>query len=137
MKTITVILTTAVFLALLPALSGIVTAQPLINSAGGGCNASMHPFVLAQSDSGPNFDLNHCQWECRMRYGLEPTGPGGGGGGGGMNSIIDDGNGAYELHQSSATYNQYAACLADCTRQFWTDFDKKTGEIKKTPSTRP
>jgi len=63
-----------------------------------------------------------------MRYGLEPSGLGGAGG---IHSETEDGNGAYETHQSSATYNQYAACIADCNRKFWQEFDKKTNEIGK------
>ena len=126
MKTLTVILTIAVFVALSAALSGIVAAQPPGNPAGAGCKAPL-PFLLAQSDYGGEFDLNYCQRECRMRFGFEPTGAGGVG----AHSETEDGNGAYELHQSSGTYNQYAACIADCNRKFWEEFDKKTGEVGK------
>ena len=127
------VLAITTFFLLLLALSGIVAAQPPINSAGVGCRTTL-PFLLAQSDYGGDFDLSYCQWECRMRFGFEPTGNGGGGG---LQSETEDGNGAYETHQSSGTYNQYAACIADCQRKFWADFDKTTGNIGKTPSTRP
>lgn len=128
MKVLPIILVIAASFALSATLSGIVAAQPLINPAGVGCNAT-HPFLLAQSDYGGEFDLNYCQWECRMRYGLEPSGLGGASG---IQSDTEDGNGAYESHQSSGTYNQYAACIADCNRTFWQEFDKKTREIGKT-----
>ncbi len=124
MKILQIILVIAVFSALSLGLSGIVAAQPLINPPGTGCNASKIPFMLAQTDYGGPFDLNYCQWECRMRYGLEPSGLGGAGG---IHSDTKDDNGAYESHQSSATYNQYAACIADCNRTFWQEFDKNTG----------
>jgi hypothetical protein len=127
MKTLTVILTIAVFSALSLGLSGIVAAQPLINPEGVGCNAAKRMFMLAQSDYGGPFDLNYCQWECRMRFGFEPSGSGGAN----HQSETEDGNGAYELHQSSGTYNQYAACIADCNRTFWQEFDKNTGETGK------
>lgn len=128
MKMLQVILVIAAFFALSSAFSGIVSAQPLINPPGTGCNAPKLPFMLAQSDYGGEFDLNYCQFECRMRYGFEPSGSGGAG----RQSETEDGNGAYELHQSSGTYNQYAACIAGCNRKFWEEFDKKTREIGKT-----
>lgn len=124
MKTLRLMLTIAVFLALSPVLSGSVTAQPPIIAAGGVCLASPHPFMLAQTDYGGDFDLNYCQWECRMRYGLEPTG-------GGIYSDTEDRNRAYELQQGAPTYLPYAAYIADCQRKFWSEFDKKTGEIGK------
>jgi len=129
MKTLTMILTITIFFLLFPALSGIAPAQPAINPADGGCRASTRSFILAQSDYGGEFDLNYCQWECRMRFGYEPTGSGIGGG---MHSDIGDSSGAYGLHQSSGTFNAYAACIADCNRKFWEEFEKKTGQIGKT-----
>jgi hypothetical protein len=125
MKILQVIMIIAVFLALSQALSGIVVAQPPIDPASMGCNAKL-PLLLAQTDYGGEFDLDYCQRECRMRYGLEPTG-----GGPGPFSDTENSKGAYELHQSSSTYNQYAACIADCNRQFWAEFDKKTQEPGK------
>jgi len=130
MKILQIILTTAILFALSTALSGVVAAQPPVNPVGAGCKATL-PFLLAQSDYGGEFDLNYCQWECRMRYGLEPTGSGMGGGGGGMHSDTEDRNGAYELQQSSSIYQQYANCIADCNRKFWEEFDKKTGGTGK------
>jgi hypothetical protein len=125
MKILQIILVIAVF----SALSLIVAAQPLINPEGTGCNAAKRTFMLAQSDYGGPFDLSYCQWECRMRFGFEPTGSGGVG----RQSETDDGNGAYELHQSSSNYNQYAACIADCNRTFWQEFDKNTGGTGQKP----
>jgi hypothetical protein len=69
MKFSTIFLMFAAFVALTVVLSGTVSAQPLVNRAGRGCNASTQPFILAQSDYGGDFDLNYCQQECRMRYG--------------------------------------------------------------------
>jgi|SRR5208337_1275763 hypothetical protein len=130
MNKLTKILAIAVFFALLPALSAMVSAQPVINPADVGCKG-LRPFMLAQSDYGGPFDLNYCQWECRMRFGLEPTGTGGGGGG--MQSESEDGNKGNELQQSSPTYNQYAACIANCNRTFWQEFEKNTRGTGKTP----
>jgi len=129
MKKLTKILAMAVFFALLLALCGAVSAQPPINPADVGCKG-MRPFMLAQSDYGGEFDLNYCQWECRMRFGLEPSGTGGGGGG--MQSESENTSQGNELQQSSPNYNQYAACIADCNRKFWQEFDKKTRELGKT-----
>ena len=129
MKKLTMILAIAVFFALLLALSGLVSAQPLINPADVGCKG-LRPFMLAQHDFGGPFDLNYCQWECRMRFGLEPSGTGGGGGG--MQSESEDGNQGSELQQSSPTYNQYSACIANCNRTFWQEFEKNTSGLGKT-----
>ncbi len=109
MKLLVVLLTLAISFLLLPAIS-------------------YTPSVLAQTDYGGEFDLNYCQWECRMRYGFEPSGLGGGGG---MQTETEGGNGDNELQQHSGTYEQYATCIADCNRKFWQEFDKKTGEIGK------
>jgi hypothetical protein len=129
MNKLTKILVIAVFFALLPALSVIVSAQPLIYPADAGCKG-LRPVMLAQTDYGGPFDLNYCQWECRMRFGLEPTGTGVGGGG--MHSEYEDNNERNELQQSSPIFNQYSACIANCNRTFWQEFEKNTGEIGKT-----
>jgi hypothetical protein len=128
MKILQVIRTIVVLFALSLALSAVVAAQPPINPAGAGCKARL-PFLLAQSDYGGDFDLNYCQWECRMRFGLEPTGSGGIG----AHSETQDRSEAYELHQSAANYNQYADCIAGCNRKFWDEFDKNTKETGKKP----
>ncbi len=117
----------AAFMVLAAVLSGSVSAQPLVSPVHRGANASAQPFILAQTDYGGEFDLNYCQWECRMRYGLEPTGMGGAGG---IHSNTEDGDGAYETHQSSAIYHQHAACIADCNRTFWQQFEKKTRSLQ-------
>ncbi len=129
MKKLTKILAIAVLFSLLSVLSGVVSAQPPINPADVGCKG-IRPFMLAQSDYGGEFDLNYCQWECRMRFGLEPTGRGGGGGG--MQSESQDSDKGYDLQQSSPNYNQYAACIADCNRKFWQEFEKNTRGTGKT-----
>ena len=125
MKILQIIVVIAVFFALSQALSGIVVAQPPINPANAGCKAKL-PFLLAQTDYGGEFDLDYCQRECRMRYGFEPNGAAPG-----KHSETDNDKGAYELHQGSATYNQYSACIADCNKKFWEEFDKKTGGTGK------
>ncbi len=117
-------LAVALIIAIFCLAAGIVIAQPLVSPTTKGCDALTSPFLLAQSDYGGEFDLNYCQWECRMRYGLEPTGSGAGGGG--LQSDQEDINREGELQQSSATYNQYAGCIANCTKKFWQEFDRKT-----------
>lgn len=124
MRTSIVILSGAVLLVLFPALSGILPAQPLIDPTGAGCNASRHPFLLAQTDYGGEFDLGYCQYDCRLRFGLEPTGAGGIGMGWDNNT-----NESYQLQQYQGGY---VACIDDCQRKFWQEFDKKNREMGKT-----
>jgi len=132
MKVLTVILTLAVFVALSAALSGNVSAQPLVKPVDRGCNASTQPFIFAQSDYGGQFDLNYCQYECRMRYGLEPSGTGG------LLSETEGADSKNELHQSTTNYAQYAGCIADCNRTFWHQFEsKKPGSGRTNSIQRP
>jgi hypothetical protein len=100
----------------------MLSAQPLIDLTGAGCNASGHPFLLAQTDVGGDFNLSYCQFDCRLRFGHEPTGAGGFG----WDNNTDE---SYQLQQYQAGY---VACLDDCQRKFWQQFDKKTREGGKT-----
>jgi len=129
MKLLTVVLTGAICVILLPVLSYTSSVAPSGNPVAAGCDATNYPFLLAQSDYGGEFDLNYCQYECRMRYGLDPSGLGGAGG---IQSQTEDSNEAYQLHQGSTVYYQYANCLADCQKKFWQEFERKSGGTGKT-----
>ena len=118
MKLLTVVLMLAVFIAVSATISGTVSAHPLVYPMDRGCNTSARPFILAQTDYGGEFDLNYCQYECRMRYGVEPSGTGGA-------LSNEGGNPENELHQSTPNYVQYAGCIADCKRTFWRQFENK------------
>jgi hypothetical protein len=61
------------------------------------------------------FDLNTCQRECRLRFGLEPQ------------SEIE------ELRRGSGTgsYYEYANCIAGCNSQFWKEFDKNIDNLER------
>jgi hypothetical protein len=120
MKSLVAILTLAISLMLFPVLSYTSSVQPLQSPVVAGCDVTRYPFLLAQTDYGGEFDLNYCQYECRMRYGLEPTG-------GAAFSQTEDADEAYQLHQGSPVYYQYAACIADCQRKFWQEFERKPG----------
>jgi len=82
------------------------------------------PSVFAQTDYGGEFDLNYCQYECRMRYGKEPSGS--------VGYSQEDSDESWQLHQSSPTYYQYANCLADCQRRARQELERKSGESGKT-----
>ncbi|HMK33866.1 MAG TPA: hypothetical protein VK463_02280 [Desulfomonilaceae bacterium] len=85
-----------------------------------GCQAQAAPWLFAAEEGGGEVDLNTCQWECRMRYGLEPTGPGGGQG-------LEGSDEAYRTMAGPENYSLYTACVTDCNRKFWREFDKRTG----------
>ncbi|HTY23870.1 MAG TPA: hypothetical protein VMC85_12105 [Desulfomonilaceae bacterium] len=129
MKLIMVILTLGISVMMLPVLSYNSSIAPSDNLVAARCDGIKYPFLLAQTDYGGEFDLNYCQYECRMRYGLDPSGLGGAGG---IQSQTEDSNEAYQLHQGSTVYYQYANCLADCQKKFWQEFERKSGGTGKT-----
>ena len=114
MKLLLVLLTLAISFVLFP-------VSPYPSSA----QSSENP--VGRTDYGGEFDLNYCQYECRMRYGLEPSGMGGPGG---LQSETGETDEGYQLHQGSTIYYQYANCLADCQKKFWQEFERKTGAGK-------
>jgi hypothetical protein len=68
---------------------------------------------LAQSGA---FDLNSCQRECRLRFGLEPQSE--------MEEHFRRGGGA-------GNYYQYSNCIAGCNAQFWKEFDDNTRNLER------
>jgi hypothetical protein len=98
-----------------------VWAQPVSVFTSPGHVGSCHLFLLAASDGDSAFDLEWCQRECRMRYGLEPTG----GGVGGHAHPGDSGD--VWTNASEGSYSLYAACVSECNRRFWSEFEKNVG----------
>ncbi len=79
-----------------------------------------------QENSGPdsgilvqqNFDLNSCQRECRLRYGLEP-----------QSDMAEQFRGGGGLGRGG--YYEYANCIAACNSHFWKEFDRKNQDLEK------
>ncbi len=65
-------------------------------------------FKLAQS-SGP-IDLQACQQDCRINYGLEPFFRGGDG---------------------SSRWWIYTSCIQDCNRRFWKEYDRQMRDLQE------
>ncbi len=85
----------------------IVTAIILITAV---CTV---PCLLAQNSP---FDLNSCQRECRLRFGLEPQAD--------MEEHFRRGSG-------TGNYYEYANCIAGCNAQFWKEFDNNTRNLER------
>ncbi len=65
-----------------------------------------------------NFDLNWCQRECRIKFGLEPQ------------SDVEEmfrGVGGF----GRGGYYEYANCIAACNSHFWKEFDRKNKDLEK------
>ncbi len=95
------------------------SAQPLWAPDGVGCELLGYSRLFTPQEDKADFDLGHCQWECRMKFGLEPMGPGGGG------QSLKGFDEPARTNIGSDSYLSYSDCIADCNRTFWKDFDKK------------
>jgi hypothetical protein len=114
------ILTTAVLLAVLLIGPCSDAAQPVWAPNGAVCGLFGFAGLLTPQEDKADFDLGHCQWECRMKFGLEPMGPGGGG------QSLEGFDEPATPNYGSDSYLSYSDCLATCNRTFWKEFDKKT-----------
>jgi hypothetical protein len=112
-------LTTVVLFAALLIAPYSATTQPLWATNAASCELFGYSGLLTPQENKTDFDLGHCQWECRMKFGLEPMGPGGGG----QSLKGFDEQPSANLHSDS--YLSYSDCIADCNRAFWKEFDKK------------
>ncbi len=119
MKSPFLIMTLTIAVALFPSISNTIPAQPIENFGGNARGALEPPLLGEQVDSSARFDLAHCQWECRIRYGYDLPDVGG------RSLQPEDSDETYRLHEATANYYQYYACLEDCSRRHWQEFEKK------------
>ncbi len=96
--------------------SYFVPAQLVGSSVGAESDILGDDSFSAQNDGRTGFDLNHCQRECRWRFGYET-----------QSDIVEHFRGG----PGTGNYYEYANCLAACNAQFWREFDDNTRNLER------
>lgn len=117
MKTSSLVLTLAAVFVMIPAVPGVVPAQPTEGLASPPCEAVATTRLLFYGDD-PS-DLQDCERDCRDRFGLEPYSDTG-------TDLQFFGSGG----RGSGTYYAYAQCIQECNSAFWKDFDRKSRDLE-------
>ena len=74
---------------------------------------SVLPNLEPQQWGDPATDRESCEQDCRVRYGVSPY------------YILHFGGGSW-----GGSYRVFSNCMAQCDKQFWQRFDKRTDDLK-------
>jgi hypothetical protein len=96
--------------------SCVTRAQPAGILAATESGISGRDLFMSENETPMAFDLEYCQRECRLRFGVESQ------------MEIEE---HFRGGSGRGLYYEYADCIAACNAKFWREFDNSIRDLEK------